>query len=683
MNRGLTKKKDCIQGFMEKFSFLVFAFLFAGILIHLSSATESLPCDVKAAKEAFTQFVESVESDLQKVNEIFKQKSLKTGRFPLVEFKELSACAESLKNHAQMLPSYRFPIIVFDNFRACEGALNYHMQMLPCYHCHDIEQIDLLESKIRYVFLEFMRFVSFWFMKDVEALLAIVNLNENISLRVFFESVQTLSSQSGVLSNNNFLSNILWEMSALPFGLIKANLDLGYYWNTTGTQKDILGNPIYKVDGCFDWFAVRSRLSSLRIFLNKARDIRFFPQVYDFLKHLETLIMSRLENFIFNGEDAYAFEKWYRECYSLFDRFLSYGYYPAKAIEVNEPEKSVIAVEDCLKSLKIEINPLKSSFTGLENFTEVEHLFESLGVKIENPFDFTKISSFFDNFEYASFRLSNVPDETKYHLNSVLKGFLVEFYKEILHPLYYDQQRTKLLTFLKESGNLKLIFSVLKLLNARGDHYDISIENDEVLPESIYFNAFQLIEHDIYFKRFYSKEIWDEFKKFVFYLADILEFLPKVFPKKNYAVPKMPLKNYIANLRYLVDNAEFNENSGIFDVNSLKNALSLIAENKKVSEYHNQVTLVIFYLIQYYERIAIDGNLKPSFLLALQNVRKSWLNNATYDNFYNDIGNITELLNAMEGATFTLTSKDYVEWKDEHELQLRNLQQNMDNQNQC
>ena len=578
--------------------------------IHLSMTARSLPWDPEALEGAYNRFVGSVESDLQKAQVIFDDlKSLSIEAFPLVKFRELSACEKALNNHANMLPYYRR---------------------------HNREQIELLEGKFRGVFLGFMRVVSFWFISDAEALLDFVYLNKNISLRILFESSQKLGYSADVLSH------ILWEMNALPFGLIKVNLDLGHNWNTTGSLLNLLGEPVSMNKINIARFEIIRRLS----FLSKACRIHFFPEANGFLEQLEKLIESKLENFALNLESVSAFESWYKCSFSSFSNFLSRGYINNNSVHVvedNELEESITEVKYCLKSLK---------------------------EKFVSPFDFIDISLFFDKFEYASFRLNSSDDldKTKY-FNSVLKELVVEFDKEILSPIYYNPGRSGLLNFLK-SRNLKLIHLVLKLLNSKG-HYDFSIDNNEDLPETIYFNAFQLIENDFYYKHIDSGAEWDKSKQVISSFADILESLPEFVPKGIYAGTSMTIKNYIASLRYLIDNAKFDEKSGIFDVNPLKFALSSIAESKKDSKYHCQVTLVIFYLIQYHERVNLCTKLGRNFLLAMHKVHVSKSYNKTYDNFYNDIGDIIELLLAMKEATFTKTSLDWLNWRKELEQLLR------------
>ena len=608
---------------MEKKYFLVFIFLFAGILIHLSSAAEPPSGHYEAPGDVFVDFIESVQTDLQKSKIVLYRLMSKRELFPLVGFRKLSAC---------------------------EKALNEHARMLPFYRPHNWKQIEKLESEIRESFLRFIRAVSFWFIRDTEALLDFVNLNKNMSLRTLFESTRKLSH------SDSSLSYILREINALPFGLIMVNLDLGNDWNTTETRLNFSGEPISKVEINFDWFDIRSRLSFLREFLSKACKIQFFPKDNGFLEQLERLIISRMEKFVFNGEDASAFEIWYRDGYSHFSPFLSHSYidnHSARLFDVAMLKKSVKAVELFVESL---------------NETAIE----------VPSYDFTEISLFVDKFEYASFRLntSDVLDKVEYY-NSGLKRFLVKFESKILFPLYSGRRRAELLTFLK-SGNLKLIHFVLKLLNARGS-CDISIENDKVLPETIYFNAFQLIEYELYYETINTRAEWKEFKLFISNFANILERLPEVVPKDVYDGPKMPLTNYIANLRYLSDNAKFDEKNGIFDVNPLKTALSLIAETEKDSKYHCQVTLVIFYLIKYYERVRISPDLGYGFLLAMHSVHRNQSNEAVYCNFYDDIGNIRELLHGMTEAIFTKTRLDGETWRQYFERLLSYLQQRNDN----
>ena len=647
INRGF-KEKDMTGVSMEKISFFVFAFLFAGIWIHLSSAAEPPSGPYEAPENVLNDFIKSVTSDLQKSKMVYDMlMSLERQIFPLDSFIKLSTYEKKLNEHARMLQFYR-----------------------P----HNLKLIEQLESEIRGAFLGFMGVVSIWFIRDTEALLDFVNLNKNMSLRTLFKSAKKLSHSDAILSY------ILRETKALPFGLIMVTLDLGKDWNTTGTRLNFSGEPISKVENNYDSSDIRSCLSSLRRFLRQAceigffpkdngfleqleilidnslekfgfngedaSEINFFPKTNGFLEHLEILIISSLKKLVFNGEDASAFESWYRDCYSRLRLFLAHGSinnYSVNVVKENTLEGSVIEVKNCLESLKEEI-------------------------KIPSNFDFSEISVFFYKFEYASFRLStsDVLDKAAYS-NSVLKESVVEFDKEILSPLYYSRS-TELLTFLK-SRNLKLIHFVLKLLNARG-RYDISIENDKVLHETIYFNAFQLIEYKLYYETIYTGAKLDDFKLFISNFADILESFPEVVPKAVYDGPKMPLTNYIANLRYLIDNAEFDEESGIFDVNPLKTALSLIAETEKDSKYHCQVTLVIFYLINYYERVNINAKLGP-FLLAMHKVLESRSYNKTYDNFYTDIGDIRKLLLAMKGATLTKTSLDWDKWGKELKRILR------------
>ena len=612
---------------MKKFSFFVFAFLFAGILTHFSSASDSLIWHHEALDNACNNFVKSVVNDLRKAKIVFdKLMSLEKAPFPLFEFEELSTCENALGNYAHMLRNYR---------------------------CHKSDLIDRLESEIRGVFLSFMRCVSFWFIRDTEALLDFVNLNKNMSLRTLFESTRKLSH------SDSSLSYILQEINALPFGLIMVTLDLGKDWNTTETHPDFSGEPNSKVENNNDWLDIGTRLSSLREFLSKACKIHFFPKDNGFLEQLEESILYRLEKFVFNGEDASAFEIWYRDSYSHFSPFLSHGYidnYSACLIEVDMLEKSVTDVELCLESLKEEI-------------------------KIPNAFDFTKISLFFDKFDYASFRLntSHTLDKVKY-FNSGLKRFLSGFYCKILLPLYSGRRRSELLTFLK-SGNLKLIYFIFELLNAEIDYDIISIENDKTLSEAIYFNAFKLIKYEFNWRAIDTGAKWDEFKLFISNFANILESLPEFVPKGIYAGTSMPIKNYIASLRYLIDNAKFDEKSGIFDVIPFKSALSSIAEIKKDSVYHCQVTLVIFYLIRYYGRVKIGLELGYPFLFAIHKVHISQLDNEAFWNFYVDIDNIRELLHSIKGATFTKTCMNLDEWSINLEWLLKFFRQRNANDN--